>query len=170
MIILSVLVGFALLTMGRQLFWVSVAGLGFLLGINYATEFFRGSAEMILLVSLGVGVIGAILAYTLQRAAAGLIGFLAGWYLTTTLITRVDLGLGGYSTMAAILGGILGVFLISILFDWSLIILSCLTGTVVISQSLTFRSDINLVIAIILFVLGFAIQTFIYQNEKEQFK
>lgn len=170
MLILSVLVGFALLIMGRQLFWLSVAGLGFLLGLNYTTQYFQGSAEMILLVSLGVGLVGAVLAYTLQRAAAGLVGFLAGWYLATMLITRVDLGLAEYSTFAAILGGILGVFLVSILLDWSLIILSCLAGTVVISQSLTFRSNLNLIIAIILFVLGFAIQAFLYMNEKEQFK
>ena len=92
MLILSVLVGFAVLIMGRQLFWVSVAGLGFLLGINYAAQYFQSSAEMILLVSLGVGFVGAILAYTLQRAAAGLIGFLAGWYLSLILMARVDLG------------------------------------------------------------------------------
>jgi hypothetical protein len=170
MLILTVVVGFSLLIMGRQLFWVSVAGLGFLLGINYATQYFQGRAEMILLISLGAGLIGAVLAFTLQRAAAGLIGFLAGWYLATILITRFDLGLAGYDTIAAILGGIMGVFLISILMDWSLIILSCLSGAVVISQSLTFRSDINLVISIILFVLGVAIQAFLYLNEKEQFK
>ncbi len=167
MLIFSALVGFALLIMGRQLFWVTVAGLGFLLGINYANQFFHGSAEMILLISLGVGFLGAILAYTLQRAAAGLAGFLAGWYLSMILIARLNLGLGADTTILTIIGGILGVVLVSILLDWSLILLSCLTGTVVISQSLNFNQDISLIISIILFILGFAIQAFIFLNEKK---
>jgi hypothetical protein len=170
MLILSALVGFAVLIMGRQLFWVSVAGLGFLLGMNYATNYFQGSVEMILLVSMGLGIMGAILAYTLQRAAAGLIGFLAGWYISLALIPRVGVGLTEYSTMLSLIAGILGVVLISIALDWSLIILSCLTGTIVISQSLTFSSNVNLAVSIILFILGFAIQAFIYTNEKNQFK
>ena len=170
MLILSALVGFAVLIMGRQLFWVSVASLGFLLGMNYATTYFKGSVEMILLVSIGLGILGAILAYTLQRAAAGLIGFLAGWYISLILIPRVGVALSEYSTMLSLIAGILGVVLISIALDWSLIILSCLTGTLVISQSLTFSSNINLAVSIILFILGFAIQAFIYTNEKNQFK
>jgi hypothetical protein len=114
--------------------------------------------------------VGAILAYSLQRAAAGLVGFLAGWYLSLILMSRFDPGLAEYSIFISLIAGILGVVLISMMLDWSLIILSCLTGTVVISQSLSFNPNTNLVVSIILFILGFSIQAFIYLNEKDQFK
>ena len=156
MLIFSSFIGFAILIMGRQLFWISVAGLGFILGMNYAIQFFQRSPEIILLVSLGAGIVGAILGYALQRAAAGLVGFLTGWYLTTTLINTINLDIGEYSIVLSIIGGLIGVGLISVLFDWSIILLSSLAGATIISQSIQFS-------------LGVIIQGILLANEKSDF-
>lgn len=170
MLILSAMIGFAMLIIGRQLFWLSVAGLGFLLGMNYATQFYQGSTEIILLVSLGIGFLGAVLAYALQRAAAGLVGFLAGWYLSIILIGMLNLNLAEYEIVISMIAGIIGVILISILFDWSLIFLSCLTGATIVTQSLQFNPKTNLILFIIIFILGFFIQAIIFVYEKENYK
>ena len=117
MLIFSAMIGFVMLVIGRQLFWLTVAGLGFLLGMNYATQFFQYSGEIILLVSLGAGLLGAVLAYALQRAAAGLVGFLGGWYLSIILMEMLHWNLAEYSIIVSIIAGGIGVALISVLFD-----------------------------------------------------
>jgi len=170
MIIFSAFIGFTILILGRQIFWVSVAGLGFVLGMNYAMQYFQGSSEIILMVSLGAGILGAILGYTLQRAAAGLIGFLAGWYLTTILLNTINLNIGQYTIILTTIGGLIGVGLISLLFDWSLILLSSLAGASIIAQSIQTRPSFNTAIFLILFVLGFIIQGILFTNEKNDFK
>lgn len=170
MLILSAMIGFAVLVMGRQLFWVSVAGLGFVLGMDYAMQYFQGSIQMILLISLGTGLVGAVLAYTLQRAAAGLVGFLAGWYLSNALINFVQFELGQFTLILAVISGLIGVVLTLVLFDWSLILLSCLAGATIITQSLQFPTQTNLSIFIILFLLGITIQGLLLANEKNDFK
>jgi hypothetical protein len=170
MLIISAFIGFAILIMGRQLFWVTVAGLGFILGMNYTIQYFQGSPEIILLVSIGVGIIGAVLGLVLQRTAAGLIGFLAGWYLTTILINLINLNIGQYWYILTIIGGLIGVGLISILMDWSLILLSSLAGASIISQSIPVRPMITTAIFVILFTLGVVIQWLLYVNEKDDFK
>ena len=170
MLIISAFIGFAILIMGRQLFWVTVAGLGFILGMNYTIQYFQGSPEIILLVSIGVGIIGAVLGLVLQRTAAGLIGFLTGWYLTTILINLINLNIGQYWYILTIIGGLIGVGLISILMDWSLILLSSLAGASIISQSIPVRPTITTAIFVILFTLGVVIQWLLYVNEKDDFK
>lgn len=170
MLIFSAFIGFAILILGRQLFWLTVAGLGFILGMTYAVQFFQGSPEIILMVSLAAGIVGAILGYALQRAAAGLIGFLAGWYLAIILTNALNVDLGRYTIVLSIIGGLIGVGLITILFDWSLILLSSLAGSSMITQSVQFRPTIRTVIFVILFLLGFIVQALIYINEKNDFK
>ncbi|KPL06174.1 hypothetical protein AMJ86_09615 [bacterium SM23_57] len=170
MLVFNALIGFSILILGRQLFWVTIAGLGFVLGMNYATQFFQGTPETILMISLAAGIVGAILGYALQRAAAGLVGFLAGWYLTTMLLNTINLNIGQYSIFLTILGGLIGIGLISLLFDWSLILLSTLAGSAIITQSIPFTPQTQIAIFIILFVLGFIIQAILFINEKSDFK
>jgi hypothetical protein len=163
------MIGLSLLLIGRQLFWIAIAGLGFILGLNYLTQFFPGSHETILLISLGIGALGAVLAYALQRTAATLLGFLAGWYLTVSLITFLDFTTD-YTTVFAAIGGLLGVGLVSVLYDWSLIILSALSGTVLITQSMQFQGSIKVGIFVIMLLLGIAIQGFLMMQEGEEYR
>jgi hypothetical protein len=167
MLIFDAMIGLTILLIGRQLFWLVVAGLGYILGLSYVTQYYQGPPHTILLISLGVGVIGAILAYTLQRTAALLVGFLAGWYLTITLLELLDWN-PGYPTILAAVGGFLGLGLIYIFFDWSLIILSTLSGASLITQTLQFNPAIKTGLFFILLSLGILIQAIVlYQEERE---
>jgi hypothetical protein len=169
MLIVTALIGLTILLIGRQLFWVAIAGLGFILGLSYATQYFQGSPQQIMLISLGIGAIGALLAYVLQRTAALLVGFLAGWYLTITLIESMDWNLN-YSYILAIIGGLIGVSMVSVLFDWSLILLSSLTGASLITQSLQFSPAINRGLFVVLFILGFAVQGILLSQEQNEYR
>ncbi len=69
MIPLQTFVGAALLILGRKLFWVFVGAIGFVLGMDIASRFLQGRPDwLILIVALGAGVLGALLALFLQRA------------------------------------------------------------------------------------------------------
>ena len=169
MLIFTVMIGLAMLLIGRQLFWVAIAGLGFILGMSYISQYYQGSPQTILLISLGIGVIGAILAYALQRAAASLLGFMAGWYLTVSLINYLDFNTDLTIIFAAI-GGLFGIGLVYILFDWSLILLSTLSGAALITQSINYGSAVKIGIFVVLMLLGISIQGFMLMQEGEEYR
>ena len=169
MLLIKVMIGFAVLVMGRHLFWVTVSGLGFALGMMYAPVIFRGSAGTLLLFSLALGVVGAILSYYLQRAAAGLVGFLAGWFLTLSAIWMFHLPVGNLASVLALGGGMVGALFIAIFFDWSLIILSAMAGSAMIIQTLPFSPASRQVTFVFLAVLGIAIQSVLLAQEQNDF-
>ncbi len=169
MIIINVLLGFVMLIMGRQFFWVLISGLGFIIGMSYAHQFIPGPPGVILLVSLGLGAIGAILAYILQHAAAGLAGFISGWYLSTAVMGSIPFNLGEFQAFLPILGGIIGTVFIIITMEWSLIILSTTTGAYLVSQSILLSQPIKNAIFLVLLLLGLIIQSILYLQEQNDF-
>jgi hypothetical protein len=76
MLVARSIVGAALLVFGRKLFWLFVAGIGFIAGLNVATSYLKGSPQwLILLLALVAGLIGALLAVFAQSIAIGIAGF-----------------------------------------------------------------------------------------------
>jgi len=169
LLIFTVMIGLAMLLIGRQLFWLAIAGLGFILSVNYTGQYFQGSPQMILFVSLGIGAIGAVLAYALQRTAASLLGFLAGWFLTTSLINYLDFAVD-IATILAAIGGLIGVLLVFALFDWSLIILTTLSGASLITQSIQYNQQVKVGIFLVLLILGITIQGFMLMQEGGEYR
>jgi hypothetical protein len=157
MLIVAVLVGLALLLFGRQLFWLFVGGVGFVAGMSAAHGFLQGQAEwLILLVAVLAGLLGAVLSVFLQRVAIGLAGFVAGGYALFDLAQRI--GQPDWAWIAFILGGILGAVLTMVLFDWALIVLSAMTGAIVIVENAPLQPSIAPMALLGLFILGIAVQ------------
>jgi len=151
------MVGAALLLLGRRLFWVFVAGVGFVVGAMLATDWFGERSDWVTLaVALAVGVIGALFSIFLQRIAAGVAGFLAGGHIFYTI--AFDLKYDSYAWIAFLVGGILGAFLVLALFDWALVLLSSLTGATVIAQNVPLDQSASTLLWIVLIVLGVAVQ------------
>ena len=89
------IVGVAILLFGRKLFWLFVAALGFAVGLEIAAYFMREPPVwMTLLIALGLGLLGALLAIMLQKLAIAVAGFIAGdgslrrWWRHSSSITR----------------------------------------------------------------------------------
>src|SRR6476661_9326781 len=77
--IIGVIIGAAILLFGRKLFWLFVAALGFAVGLEIAVYFMKDPPQwMLLLVGLGCGVVGALLAILVQKIAVAVAGFIAG--------------------------------------------------------------------------------------------
>ena len=160
MILLKVLAGIALLVTGRRLFWLFVGLIGFVAGIHAATRFFPGQPEwMILAIALTAGVMGALIAFFLQWLAISLAGFSAGAYIVASLVNTSGWGTKGIGWLLILIGGILGILLIVILFDWALIILSSLAGAALITETVHIDRGAMTLLFVALLIAGVVVQS-----------
>ena len=155
--IVSVVVGLALLFFGRQLFWLFVGGAGFAAGMAVAGSWFGGRSEgLVLTLAALAGFVGAVLSILLQRFMIGVAGFLAGAYALADLAAK--LGRNEWAWVAGLLGGVIGAILVLVLFDWALIGLSALTGALLVADSIRLSPSAVLVALVVLFVMGVLVQ------------
>jgi hypothetical protein len=125
----GVFVGVILLLFGRRLYWLFVAGIGFLTGLALVPDLLPGLPEwLILLAALVAAIVGAIVALFAQKLTIGLIGFVAGGGIGLVLLRKLGLVGEGSAWVVYLIAGIVGLVLILILFDWALILLSSLAG------------------------------------------
>jgi hypothetical protein len=158
--IVRLLVGGALLVLGRKLFWLFVAAVGFAAGWAVATDLLRVQPEWLaLVIALGIGVVGALVAQFVQRLAIGLAGFLAGAFLALSLVSLLHLEAAWWGWLAFLAGGILGAVLLAATFEWALIGLSSLAGAVLVAGALNLSSTMHLLVLIGLFVVGVIVQS-----------
>jgi hypothetical protein len=154
-----VLVGLGMLALGRQLFWLFVGGVGFMVGLNLATQVLgEGQPDAnILLFALIFGFIGALVALMLQKLAVSAAGFIGGGVIAMNLVQVMNLDLGSV-LVPFLVGGVLGLILVSVLFDWALIAISSFAGATVIVQTFIWQKPYDLIILAFLILLGIVFQ------------
>ena len=77
--VVGALIGIVILFFGRKLFWLCVAAVGFLAGIELAPHLVTEPSPLLQLgVALVLGLLGTLLALLLQKIAIAVVGFLAG--------------------------------------------------------------------------------------------
>ena len=154
----QLLIGGALLLLGRRLFWLFLMGVGFAAGSVFALELVSGQEGwMPLAIALGAGLVGALLALMAQKLAVGVAGFLAGGYLAYVLAGTRIAELPPWAVF--VIGGILGAILLALLFNWALIALSSLVGAALVSQALPIAPPWQTVLFVALGCVGLAVQT-----------
>jgi hypothetical protein len=122
-------VGFALLLLGRRLYWLFVAGIGFLTGMELAPRLLPGRPEWVFLVAaLGLALLGAVLAIVAQKLIIALVGFLAGGAIGVLLLRTLGADGEALTWLVYVVCGIVGVLLVLALFEWGLILLSAIAG------------------------------------------
>lgn len=167
MVALKVIVGALLLSLGRKIYWLFVAAIGFAAGLALASRLFQNQSEwVLLLVALGFGVIGAVLAIFFQRLAISLAGFVAGALIVDALFKAAGSGNSWLFYVLLIVGGIIGAVLVSVVFDWALILLSSVAGSLLIVQSLKLTGLVEIVALLVLFLAGLSIQFGLMRREK----
>ena len=164
--VINLILGGALLIAGRKLFWLFVGAAGFVTGMQLATRFSQEPGVPAIIIGLVVGVIFAILAIFLQSLAIGVAGFLAGGYVLTALAGMIQLNQGAFSWIIYIIGGILGLILVSFLFDWALITLSSLAGASLVIEAFSPQGATGGLLFFILFFLGVVIQGSILRRQR----
>ena len=135
--ILSVLIGVIVLFFGRRLFWLCVAAVGFAAGVEFAPHLMHEPTQALQLsIAIVFGFIGALLALFLQKVAIAVAGFLAGGKLAMALIGAFIAEGARYPGITFIVGGIIGMILLLVLFDWALIVMSALVGAYLIGHTI----------------------------------
>ena len=153
-------VGVLLLLLGRRLYWLFVGGIGFVVGLSLATGFtHRGPDGTALLIGLGAGLLGIVLALVLQRLAIVVAGFLAGAWLGVEFVRAVGAPIAGTPWIPALVGGVVGAILAAALFDAVLVILSSLVGAALLVELLGGRPVMRAIVFLLLVLVGVAVQT-----------
>lgn len=158
--------GLLLLFLGRKLFWLFVAVVGFLIGITYVPDLLPSQPQsVILIISLIAGLLGALLTSLLQKFAVAIAGFASGGYIAYYLLQTLAFSTGQYQWLAILAGAIIGAVLAGSMFDWALILLTSASGATLISQGLGFGMPVSAVILIGLFIFGLFAQINIKAKE-----
>ncbi|MBU4425437.1 MAG: TMEM198/TM7SF3 family protein [Desulfobacterales bacterium] len=164
--VLNIFVGIALLILGRKLFWLFVACVGFAVGFTYAKQLWgTQSALVILVIALVLGLIGALLAIFLERVAIAVAGFVAGGYTTMAMMTLFGIEGGQLLWLVYVIGGIIGALLLFFIFDWALIALSSIIGAALIIQQLEFSPTLKMTLFFGFLLAGFVFQTALLHRE-----
>lgn len=160
--------GTLLLILGRRLFWFFVAGVGFLVGLEYTQQVQVFQSEIVVWIfALVMGVIGALLALFFQKVAIALAGFIVGGIAADHLLEFFHLGTGSSIIWPVLfVSGILGAVVVLILFDWGLIILSSIAGAITLLKVFPKDSYPESLIFGVLTLCGILIQTFMMQKRR----
>jgi hypothetical protein len=157
--IIGALIGLVVLFFGRKLFWLCVAAVGFLAGIELAPHLVNEPSPLLLLaVALVLGLLGALLAFLLQKFAVAIVGFLAGGKLAGAIAAAFFVHHAEYSTIVFVIGGILGAILILVVFDWALIVVSSLIGAHLIQSAIVLPPSGSTIVFLGLAVIGMLVQ------------
>jgi hypothetical protein len=143
LVVVRLLIGLALLLAGRRLYWLFVAAIGFLAGLEVAPRFFPAQPDVVIvIVAAAIGLAGALIAVVAQTAVIGLAGVLAGAAAGVLLLRT--LGFDGEALVLVVcLGGaVIGAVASFVLFDWALILLSSLAGASLIASEVDRLMDL----------------------------
>jgi hypothetical protein len=163
LLISRLVVGVLLLVLGRRLYWLFVAGIGFLTGLQLGPRLLPDQSELVIVVvACALALVGALVAVVATKVALGIIGFVAGGGVAVVLLDKAGMGGGTLALVIYIAAGIAGAILLLVLFDWALIVLSSLAGASLLVMSLTelfaIPSTAGGILIIVLAVIGIAIQ------------
>ncbi len=166
--LINLVLGIVLLTTGKKLYWLFVGVVGFVIGMGLATQLVLNPPWLVYIVALGAGILGAIMAYFLQHLALSLVGFIAGAYGALRLAGFLGVTSEPSGWMAFIIGGIVGLLIVSSAFDWSLYILSSWAGATLVTEAIGLQATVGTVVFFALFVLGMIIQVGLFRDQTKK--
>lgn len=166
-----ILLGVGLLVAGRRLFWLFVAAAGFVLGAQLILRGTHGPEWIAVAAGVLVGVLFAGMAVFLKSIAVVLAGFLAGGSIALGMAGILGYDPGGMTWLVYIVGGIIGSILMSLIFDWALVLLSSLAGAALLVQGLGSQGWLWVVpqgvAFVLLVILGLFLQSMGAQSAKK---
>lgn len=155
--IVNTVFGLVLLFLGRRLFWAFVAIAGFLVAMQYANAAFADQTEVVrMLIAIGAGVVGALIAVVLNRFGFAIGGFYAGGYLALSIANAA--GSNGNLFVWFVVGGAIGAVTAALLMDWAIIALSALVGAGAIVEVAGLTPPVSLILFVVLAFVGMLVQ------------
>jgi hypothetical protein len=157
-ILIEGVAGAVVLFYGRQLFWLFVGLVGFVFCFEWAPHLMAGVSQGgLLVISILVGVAGAVLAIFLQYFVVALAGLAVGASVGGDIAALLGMPSGW---LAPVVGAVIGGILALALLDWGLVLLSSLVGAGVLAELLPVGPDLQIAVGVGLLVLGMAHQAY----------
>jgi hypothetical protein len=157
--LVGALIGIVILFFGRKLFWLCVAAVGFVAGVELAPHLVTEPSPLLqLTVAIVLGIIGALLALFLQKIAIAVFGFLAGGKLAGAIAAAFFVHYAQYSAIIFVVGGLIGAILLLTLFNWALIVISSLIGAHLIQSAIVLPPAGSTIVFLALAVIGMLVQ------------
>lgn len=164
---LMIALGAFSLLFGRKLFWCFVAIVGFFAGLDIGTPLLVGhSTFVIILIALGVGLLGALIAVLLQRLAAGVVGFLVAAHMVKVFNAEFNLIINEWLSIIQIALGLIGGMLLMCFFDVALIIVSSLFGSSLLVDGFGLVGTNREYAFLIFLAVGLVAQTLLYRRDR----
>lgn len=158
--VLQLVFALGLLLLGRKLYWLFVGAVGFIAVTELVLTNFAIQQEwIVVLVGLAAGILGAVLAIFIRMAGIGLAGILGGMYVISVISGWASLQNPTLNWIILALGGAAGLLLVFLLFDWALIIISSLTGAVLLSNLAPIPGQYAWLVTGVLLVVGVIVQS-----------
>ena len=156
---LPIVLGAVLVVVGRRLFWLLIATLGFLFAFTLVERMAPESAEPLhWVLAVAAGLLGALLAIFAQKLAVGAAGMLFGAYATLWILEHYAVDLGNWEWVALVAGGVVAAVLALAVLETALVVLSSVLG----AGLLVGASGLDALPAVVLFVflviVGVAVQ------------
>jgi hypothetical protein len=116
------------------------------------------NSGMALLAAIALGCLGAFLAISFEWLAVVFgVGFLGGGYLLLNIFPSI-VGQDSYMWLIFVVGGIVGMCLMIIIFDWTLIIISSLLGAILIVNAFKGTENMRDLLFIGIMITGILVQ------------
>jgi len=169
-----VIVGFVLLIAGRRALWLSLMGGVFVATTQFLTHFlFDMNASTITLIAAGASLAVLALYLFIEKTTIFILGAigggLAGMITVNTFFTLpTDPILQSF--FAFLLGGAIGLLLIQLLFQWTMVVFSTLLGAYLISGMINHLPLFRLTAMVLLAIAGLFIQTRLLRHKRSERK
>jgi hypothetical protein len=121
---IAIVAGVLLLFFGKRLFWLAAALVAFLFGWQFFGNLL--GPEFTILLSLILGILFAWLSIKFIKTAAYFIAFLAGAIALPFLVGIFGIDMSWF--ILAGIGGVIGLILVAVAFDWGLILVTAWAG------------------------------------------
>jgi hypothetical protein len=156
---LPVLLGAVLLLVGRRLFWLLIATLGFLFAFTLVQRMSpEVSQPLHWVLAIAAGLVGALLAIFAQKLAVGAAGMLFGAYTTLWILERYGVDLGNWEWVALVAGGVVAAVLALLVLETALVVLSSILGASLLAGATRLDGLPVVVVFAVLLVVGIAVQ------------
>jgi hypothetical protein len=168
MVIFDLLFGLLLVFAGRNLFWLCVGIIGFLIGAQCAGFFGFSNGWMALLFAAAFGSVGVVLAVSFEwfMVIFG-VGFLGGGYLLMDIFPSSNQQ-DSYAWLIFVVGGIVGMCLMVITFDLTLILISSLLGATLIAGAIDGSQQLRELSFVSSMMTGMVVQYLILRDSPSQ--
>jgi len=162
------IIGAALLFLGRPLYWLFLALVGFLLTYSLLVQHFNVLDHWIGLgIALFIAVLGGMAAVMLQKATIAIAGLIGGGLLAFEFSAALGPEQANYRWLIVLVAAIIGAILMSLIFELTLTVISALIGADLLVELLPVTGAIQWGLVAIVTLIGITVQTRIKSKPKD---